>query len=95
MFHGILSFHITNPQVTPSVFQVEEGPSNQKEVHETQTTGVPVFVTFEKCTRRLFVATKQVVSPPRVEGVPFPSSNHMQMLSSPRVKGDFPYSSKK
>jgi len=47
-----------SPQVTPSVFQVEGGPSNQLEVHETQTIGMAVFVTYEKDTRRLFAAAK-------------------------------------
>jgi len=44
--------------VTPLVFQEEGGPSNQTEVHETQTTGMPVFVTYEKGTRRPFLAAK-------------------------------------
>jgi len=48
----------TNPQVTPSVFQEAGGPSNQQEVHETQTTSVPVFITYQKGRRRLFAATK-------------------------------------
>ena len=47
-----------SPQVTPLVFQEEEGPSNQLEVHKTQATGVPVFVTNEKGTRKLFAAAK-------------------------------------
>ena len=56
------------------MFQEEGGPSNQPEVHETQTTGVPVFFTYAKGTRRLFVAAKQVLSPLGVEGVSLPSS---------------------
>jgi len=65
-----------SPQVTPSMFQKEGGPSNQPEVHETQTTGVLVFFTYEKGTRRLFAAAKRVLSPPVVEEVSFPSSDH-------------------
>ena len=71
----------------------EGGPSNQQEVHETQTTGVPVFITYEKGTRRLFVAAKLLLSPPRVEAVSFPSPDHMKMLSSPGMKGALPSSS--
>ena len=63
-----------SPQVTPSVFQKAGRPSNQHEIHETQTTGVSVFITYEKGTRSLFAATKRVRSPPRVEEVSFPSS---------------------
>jgi len=64
----------TSPQVTPSVFHEAGGPSHQQEVHETQTTSVPVFVTYQKGTRRLFATSKQVLSPRRVEGVSFPSA---------------------
>jgi len=57
------------PQVPPVVFHETGGPSHQQEIHETQTTSVPVFVTYQKGTRRLFAATKRVLSPPEVEGV--------------------------
>jgi len=35
---------------------------------------VPVYVTYEKGTRRLFAAAKRVLSPPGVEGVSLPLS---------------------
>ena len=63
----------TGPQVPPSVFHEVGEPSHQQEAHETQTTSVPVFVTYQKGIRRLFAATKRVLSPPGVEGVLFPS----------------------
>lgn len=84
-----------SPQVTPLVLQEEGGPSNQLDVHETKTIGVPVFVTYEKGTRRLFVVAKRVLSPPRMEGVSFSSPNHKKMISSLGVKGALPSSSVK
>jgi len=80
------------PQVIQSVPQEEEGPSGQPVIHENKTTGVPMFVTYERGTRRLFVVSRRVLSPPEVEGVSFSSLDHKQMLSSPGVKGDLPYS---
>ena len=82
----------------PQIFvdlQVEGGPSGQQREHEikTEEAHIPMFINYEKGTRRLFAAAKQVLSPPRVEGVLFPSPNHRQMLSSPGVKGDLPSSS--
>jgi len=79
--------------VTPLVLQEEGGSSNQLDVHETKTIGVPMFVTYEKATRRLFAAAKRVLSPPGVEGVSFSSPDNRQMLSSPGVKGALPSSS--
>lgn len=64
----------TGPQVPPAAFHETSGPSHQQEIHETQTASVPVFVTYQKGTRRLFAVVKQVSSPPRVEGVSFPPS---------------------
>lgn len=63
----------TGPQVPPSVFHEAGEPSHQQEVHETQTTSVPMFFTYQKGTRRLFAAAKRVLSPLGVEGVLFPS----------------------
>ena len=62
----------TGPQVPPVVFHEVGGPSHQQEIHETQTTSVPVFVTYQKGTRRLFAAAKRVLSPLGVEGFSFP-----------------------
>jgi len=47
-----------NLQVTPLVFNEAGEPSSPQEVHETQTTSVLVFVTYQKGTRRLFAAAK-------------------------------------
>ena len=62
----------TGPQVPSTVFHEAGEPSHQQEIHETQTTSVLVFVTYQKGTRRLFEAAKRVLSPPGVEGVSFP-----------------------
>jgi len=80
------------PQVIPSVPQQEGGPSGQPGVHETKTTGVPVYVTYERGTRRLFVAARRVLSSPGMEGVSFSSPDKRKMLSSPGVKGALPSS---
>jgi len=64
----------TGPQVPPVVFHETRGPSHQQEIHETQTTSVPVVVTYQKGTRRLFATAKQVLSPPGVEGFSLPPS---------------------
>jgi len=46
----------TNPQVTPSIFH--EAGGSQQEVHETQTTSMPLFVTYQKGTSILFTVAK-------------------------------------
>ena len=69
--------------------QEEAGPSGQQRDHEIkiEEAHIPVFITYEKGTRRLFAATKRVLSPPWVEGVSFSSLDNRKMLSSPGVKG--------
>jgi len=64
----------TGPQVPTVIFHEAGGPSHQQEIHETQTTSVPMLFTYQKGSRRLFAAAKRVLSPPGVEGVSFPSS---------------------
>ena len=64
----------TAPQVSLAAFHETGGPSHQQEGHETRTASMPVFVTYQKGTRRLFAAAKRVLSPPGVEGVSLPSS---------------------
>lgn len=81
------------PQISPSVSQEEGGPSRQQGVQETETTGVPVFVTYERGTRKLFVAAERVLSAPGVEGVSPSSPNHRKMLSPLGVEGALPSSS--
>ena len=51
------------PQVFSSVHQDEGGPSGQQKVQETETVGIPVFLTYERGTRMLFAAAKRVLSP--------------------------------
>jgi len=65
---------LTSTQTPPPVFHEAGEPSHQQEVHETQTTSVPMLVTYQKGTRRLFAAAKQVLSPLGVERVSFPST---------------------
>ena len=50
----------------------EGEPSRRYECHETAS--VPVFITYQKGTRRLFAAAKRVLSPPGVEGALLPTS---------------------
>ena len=64
----------TVPPVPPEFFNDAGEPSYQHEGHETQTTSVPVFVTYQRGTRGLFAAARRVLSPPWVEGVSLPSS---------------------
>ena len=49
---------LKGPQVFSSVPQEEGGPSGQQKVQETETVGVPVFVTYERGTRKLFAAAR-------------------------------------
>ena len=64
----------TAPQGPPEALHDACEPSYQYEGHETQTASMPVFVTYQKGTRRLFAAVKRVLSPLGVEGVSLPSS---------------------
>lgn len=72
----------------------EARPSGQQREHERkmQKAHILVLITYEKGTRRPFVAAKRVLSPPGVEGVLFSSPDNRQMLFSPTVKGAFPSS---
>jgi len=79
-------------QVFSSVPQEEGGPSRQLGVHETETTGVPLFFTYERGTRSPFAASRRVLSRLGVEGVSPSSPDHRQMLSMPGVEGAFPSS---
>ena len=64
----------TAPQVPSEVVHEAGEPSYQHEGHETQTTSVPVFVTYQRGTRGLFAVARRVLSPLGVEGVSLPSS---------------------
>jgi len=46
------------PQIFSSVHQEEGGPSGHEQVKETETLGVPVFVTYERGTKRLFASAR-------------------------------------
>lgn len=82
------------PQIFADPQEEGETFGQQREpVSKTKETHIPMFITYEKGTRRPFVATKQVLSPPGVEGVSLSSLDHRKILSSPRVKGDLPSSS--
>ena len=81
----------------PQIFvdpQEDGEPFGQQKEPESKTeeAHIPVFVAYEKGTRRLFAAAKRVLSPPGVEGVSFSSSDHRKMLSSPGVKEALPSS---
>ena len=64
------------PQIFSSVHQEEGEPSGHEQAKEAETFGVPVFVTYERGTRGLFVATRWVLSPQGVEGVSPSSIGH-------------------
>jgi len=83
------------PQVFSSVHQEEGGPSGHDQVKENGTVGVPVFVTYERGTRKLFIAAMRVLSPQGVEGVSPSSTGHRQMLSLQGVEGALHSSSAK
>lgn len=46
------------PQIFSSVHHEEGGPSGHEEVKETETMGVPVFVTYERGSRKLFATAR-------------------------------------
>ena len=64
-----------------------------EEIKETRVAEVPVYLTYQSGTRRLFVATRQVFAPRDVEGTLPSSSVHRQMLTPRDVEGALPSSS--
>jgi len=77
----------------PQIFldpQEEGQPSGQQKEPENKIEEVPVFVTYERGTRKIFVVARQVLYPPGVEGVSFSSPDHRQMLSSLGAEGALP-----
>ena len=84
----------------PPVSQEAGGPSSSaqvkenEEAEETRATEVPeTYMTYQRGTRRLFAADRQVFSPWDMEGN-FPSSStHRQMLAPQNVEGTLPSSS--
>ena len=61
------------PLVPPEVVHDAGEPSYENGGQETETN-MPTYVTYQRGTRGLFAAARQVLSPPRVEGVSLPSS---------------------
>lgn len=86
---------LKGPQVFSSVPHQEGGPSGNEKVQETEIVGVPVFVIYERGTRKLFAAVRRVLSPQGVEGVSPSSSGHRKMISPQGVEGYLPSSSTK
>jgi len=72
------------------------GPSNSIQVNEEakdiRAIEVPVYMTYQRGTRRLFAVDRQVFSPRDVEGTLPPSLNHRQMLAPRDVEGVLPSS---
>ena len=57
---------------------------------ETRTAEIPMFLTYQRKSRKLFAAARQVFDLREVEGT-FPSSSvHRKMLSPQGVGGDLP-----
>lgn len=54
-----------------------------------------MFLTYERGTRMLFAAAKQVLSQQGLEGVSPSSTDHRKMLSPQGFEGDLPSSSEK
>jgi len=78
------------------VSQEAGGPFSQvkidEETKETRTTEVPIYMTYQRGTRRSFAVDRQVFSPWEVEGTLPSSSAHRQMLAPQDVEEAFPSS---
>lgn len=61
-----------------------------EEAKETRTTEVPIYMTYQRGTRRLFAADRQVFSLRDVEGNLPSSSAHRQILAPQDVEWVFP-----
>ena len=64
-----------------------------EEAKDIRTTEVPVYMTYQRGTRRLFASNRKVFSPRDVEGTLPSSSAHRQMLAPQDVEGALPSSS--
>lgn len=64
-----------------------------EEAKETRIVELLVYLTYQRGTRRLFVADRQVFSLTDVEGDLPSSLAHRKMLTRQDVEGVFPYSS--
>ena len=80
------------PQPPPKVVHDEGEPSHQFDIPETEHISAPVYVTYQRGHRALFVATRRVLSPLGVEGVSLTSSA-ARVLSPLNVEGVSPSTS--
>ena len=77
------------PQVVSEAEHEIEGPSHQYERHETAT--MPIYITYQRGSRPLFAAAKQVLSPSGVEGASLPTSaSHEQGRGKEPVQEEGP-----
>ena len=85
------------PQIPPSVFQEIGGPSSHVEIgeetKETKIDELPVYLTYQRGTWKLFAAARQAFAPQDVEGTLPSSSAHRKMLAPQDVEGALPSSS--
>lgn len=81
--HEMLKF----PQIFSSVHHEEGGPSSHEKFKETETVGVPVFVTYKRCTRNFFGVARQMLYPNDVEGAfPYSSKNRYWLSNKARAR---------
>ena len=80
------------PQPPQDIFHDEAEPSHQFQVPETEPISSLVCVTYQRGHRALFAVARQVLSPPRVEGVSLPSSA-ARVLSPHGMEGVSPSTS--
>lgn len=67
---------LKGPPIFSSVHQEEGQPSGHEQAKEVENIGVPMFFTYERGTRGIFVAARKVLSPQGVEGVSPSSTGH-------------------
>ena len=79
-------------QPPPEIVHDEGAPSHQLGIPETEHISAPPYVTYQRGHRALFASTRQVLSPPGVEGVSLTSSAQ-RVLSPHHVEGVSPSSS--
>lgn len=87
------------PHIPSPVRQEEGGTSSHGETREgakeTKIAEVKLYLAYQRGTRRLFAAARQVFFPQGVEGALPSSSVHRQMLSPLGVEGALPSTSTK
>lgn len=82
---------LREPQIPSSMVKEIGLPSTHVETSEehkeTKTVEVPVFLTYQRGTKKLISATRKVFSPHDMEGTLPSSSMHRQILSPHAVEG--------